>query len=190
MTATSRVLVTLHRGTFGKVETNEDSCHPGVLTGYWQSLGGSLFHDNRESSHKTDEQVRRLVTPGLRINGETRHIAYDVEDFPGTLCFPPTWTTVTGNRSLGKIQDHYAVYTGFVIIMGTDAMAYVGSALSFMLQHLNKPVIFTGAMIPIFYSSTESAVFSSWRLTRSRGTTMVAPNLLHRGKLSSTVYGF
>lgn len=47
------------------------------------------------------------------------------------------------------IQSNYNQYDGFVILHGTDTMAYSASALSFMLEGLNKPVIFTGAQIPI-----------------------------------------
>lgn len=45
--------------------------------------------------------------------------------------------------------DNYAQHDGFVILHGTDTMAYTASALSFMLDGLNKPVIMTGAQIPI-----------------------------------------
>jgi L-asparaginase len=47
------------------------------------------------------------------------------------------------------IYENYSQYDGFVILHGTDTMAYSASAISFMLQGLNKPVIFTGAQIPI-----------------------------------------
>ena len=47
------------------------------------------------------------------------------------------------------IQDNYSRYHGFVILHGTDTMAYTASALSFMLEGLNKPVIFTGSQLPI-----------------------------------------
>lgn len=47
------------------------------------------------------------------------------------------------------IKDHYAQYDGFVVLHGTDTMAYSASALSFMLENLSKPVIFTGSQLPI-----------------------------------------
>lgn len=47
------------------------------------------------------------------------------------------------------VYENYEQYDGFVILHGTDTMAYSASALSFMLEGLNKPVIFTGAQIPI-----------------------------------------
>ncbi len=47
------------------------------------------------------------------------------------------------------IQENYSKFDGFVVLHGTDTMAYSASALSFMLKNLNKPVIFTGSQIPI-----------------------------------------
>lgn len=47
------------------------------------------------------------------------------------------------------VRDRYEDYDGFVILHGTDTMAYSASALSFMLDNLDKPVIFTGSQLPI-----------------------------------------
>jgi L-asparaginase len=47
------------------------------------------------------------------------------------------------------IEENYTDYDGFVVLHGTDTMAYSASALSFMLENLNKPVIFTGSQLPI-----------------------------------------
>lgn len=47
------------------------------------------------------------------------------------------------------IADNYRQYDGFVILHGTDTMAYTASILSFMLENLNKPIILTGSQIPL-----------------------------------------
>ncbi|RME18247.1 MAG: type I asparaginase [Bacteroidetes bacterium] len=47
------------------------------------------------------------------------------------------------------IKDRYSYYNGFVILHGTDTIAYTASALSFMLENLSKPVILTGSQLPI-----------------------------------------
>ncbi len=47
------------------------------------------------------------------------------------------------------IEEHYHQFDGFIVLHGTDTMAYSASALSFILQGVNKPVIFTGAQLPI-----------------------------------------
>ncbi len=47
------------------------------------------------------------------------------------------------------IEKNYNAYDGFVILHGSDTMAYTASALSFMLENLSKPVILTGSQLPI-----------------------------------------
>jgi len=47
------------------------------------------------------------------------------------------------------IEEHYDDFDGFVILHGSDTMSYTASALSFMLENLSKPVIFTGSQLPI-----------------------------------------
>lgn len=48
-----------------------------------------------------------------------------------------------------SIETHYDNYDGFVVLHGSDTMSYSSSALSFMLENLGKPVIFTGSQLPI-----------------------------------------
>ena len=57
---------------------------------------------------------------------------------------PDNWVTLAR-----LIRDNYARYDGFVVLHGTDTMSYTASALSFMLENLSKPVVFTGSQIPI-----------------------------------------
>lgn len=57
---------------------------------------------------------------------------------------PSTWIDIAQ-----FIQQHYHSHDGFVVLHGTDTMAYSASALSFILRGLAKPVIFTGSQLPI-----------------------------------------
>lgn len=52
-------------------------------------------------------------------------------------------------RIAAIIEDNYAAYDGFIILHGSDTMSYSASALSFMLENLKKPVVFTGSQLPI-----------------------------------------
>jgi len=52
-------------------------------------------------------------------------------------------------RIADDIKKHYDDYDGFVVLHGTDTMAYTSSALSFMFENLNKPIIVTGSQIPL-----------------------------------------
>ena len=54
------------------------------------------------------------------------------------------------------IYDFYNDYDAFVILHGTDTMAYSASALSYLLENLDKPVIFTGAQLPIGVTRTDA----------------------------------
>jgi L-asparaginase len=63
---------------------------------------------------------------------------------------PDTWI-----RIAETIEDNYDNFNGFVVLHGTDTMAYSASALSFMLENLSKPVIFTGSQLPIGLPRTD-----------------------------------
>lgn len=57
---------------------------------------------------------------------------------------PSDWAVLASD-----IQANYWHFDGFVCLMGTDTMAYAATALSFMLENLNEPVVFTGSQIPL-----------------------------------------
>ncbi len=58
-------------------------------------------------------------------------------------------TPTIWNDIANKIVDNQSKFDGFVVLHGTDTMAYSASALAFMLRGLNKPVILTGAQLPL-----------------------------------------
>jgi L-asparaginase len=75
--------------------------------------------------------------------------AYDFLEYDPLL--DSSNVTVSDWNKLGRdVADRYEDYDGFVILHGTDTMAYTASALSFMLEGLGKPVILTGSQIPFF----------------------------------------
>ncbi len=59
-------------------------------------------------------------------------------------------------RMAKVIKENYNQYDSFVILHGTDTMAYTASALSYLLENLNKPVILTGAQLPIGVARTDA----------------------------------
>ncbi len=75
-------------------------------------------------------------------------VAVDVHQFPQPIdssdMNPKLWAQL-----VHMIADSYDRYDGFVILHGTDTMAFTASALSFMLENLTKPVILTGSQLPI-----------------------------------------
>ena len=81
------------------------------------------------------------VLRGLMLNLTV--IAFD-DPIDSSNVEPAHWKTI------GEIIfEHYTTQDGFVVLHGTDTMAYTTSALSFMLEGLAKPVVFTGAQLPI-----------------------------------------
>ena len=60
------------------------------------------------------------------------------------MSLPHHWKQIADD-----IGSHYQEFDGFVVLHGTDTMAYTASALSFMLEDLSKPVIVTGSQIPL-----------------------------------------
>lgn len=75
---------------------------------------------------------------------------YDIENYQfkmpldSSTMTPEHWSDIAG-----VIERNYDKYDGFVVLHGTDTMAYTASALSFMLENLDKPVVITGSQLPI-----------------------------------------
>ncbi|MDR2954169.1 MAG: asparaginase [Prevotella sp.] len=78
-----------------------------------------------------------------RFRFQVDHIVFDPV-FDSSEVTPEHW-----KRIVRTIEKHYNQYDGFVILHGTDTMAYTASALSFMIENLHKPVVLTGAQLPI-----------------------------------------
>ncbi|MFZ5939468.1 MAG: asparaginase [Bacteroidota bacterium] len=84
-------------------------------------------------------RIPELKMFGYDIQSVQFHPPMDSSDIS-----PQVWI-----RIAETIEEYYGRVHGFVILHGTDTMAYSASALSFMLENLSKPVIFTGAQLPI-----------------------------------------
>ncbi len=88
---------------------------------------------------RLQELLPELQQTGIRIHSIPFRPFIDSSDVE-----PPLW-----EKLAHVIRDHYDSYDGFVVLHGTDTMAYSASALSFMLENLGKPVIFTGSQLPV-----------------------------------------
>ena len=91
------------------------------------------------------EEVPELRKYAYRIDSWTFDPLIDSSDVE-----PSLWISLAA-----LIEEKYDDYDGFVILHGTDTMAYSASALSFMIEHLSKPVIFTGSQLPIGMPRTD-----------------------------------
>lgn len=87
---------------------------------------------------------------------ELRKFAYKIDSYTfdplidSSDIEPSNWRTL-----VQIIEEKYDDYDGFVILHGTDTMAYSASALSFMIEGLTKPIIFTGSQLPIGVPRTD-----------------------------------
>jgi len=89
------------------------------------------------------EQFRHHVPELKRFNFNIDAITFE-SPIDSSDMEPHYWVKIAK-----MISDNYDRYNGFVVLHGTDTMAYTASALSFMLENLGKPVIVTGSQLPI-----------------------------------------
>jgi L-asparaginase len=123
MTARKHVYIAYTGGTIGMARRDDGSYAP--APGYLAELMAAL--------------------PELR---DPRTPAYSVHEY-ATLRDSATMTPADWTAIAADIAANYAAYDGFVVLHGTDTMAYTASALAFMLRGLRKPVVLTGAQIPL-----------------------------------------
>lgn len=91
------------------------------------------------------EEVPELAKFAYRIDSYSFDPIIDSSDME-----PSSW-----QKLAALIYERYDEYDGFVVLHGTDTMSYSASALSFMLEGLTKPVIFTGSQLPIGMPRTD-----------------------------------
>ncbi len=101
------------------------------------------------------DPVSGALTP-FNFDALYKHIPV-LQNFNCTIdsyCFEPLIDSSNMNpmfwvKLASVIEENYEKYDGFVVLHGTDTMAYTASVLSFMLENLNKPVVFTGSQLPM-----------------------------------------
>lgn len=117
----SKVLIIYTGGTIGMINNPEN---------------GALVPFDFESLIDKVPEVHKL---GVDIDNISFDPIIDSSDMN-----PEYWSQIAKT-----IYHNYQKYDGFVVLQGTDTMAYTASALSFMLQDLSKPVVLTGSQLPI-----------------------------------------
>ena len=117
----SKVLLIYTGGTIGMIEDPET----GVLKAF--------------DFENLTEQIPELSRIDVELEAVTLHPPVDSSE----MC-PKKWGEIAT-----LIFDNYEKFDGFVVLHGSDTMAYTSSALSFMLQGLKKPVLLTGSQLPI-----------------------------------------
>lgn len=119
--------------------------HPqtSILIIYTGGTVGMAYNKRGELVPMNFEQIRKRMPELRQLNMQV-----DVTN----LGDPIDSSNVTAQdwlRLAALIRENYARYDGFVVLHGTDTMAYSAAALSFLLESLGKTVVFTGAQVPV-----------------------------------------
>ncbi|KAI9908791.1 hypothetical protein PsorP6_003022 [Peronosclerospora sorghi] len=160
-------LVIYTGGTFGMVPDEHGVLHP---------TSGFLEKKIHEMDEFTFENMPRVT------------VSEWVEPIDSSDMCPSHWGKIAH-----EIEATYWDFDGFVVLQGTDTMAYTASALSFMLEYLGKPVVISGAMIPLHFPHSDArrnlimsvmcaaslaipevCIYSNNKLLRGNRTTKVA----------------
>lgn len=111
--------------------------------------GGTIGMNRSDNGYAPQQGFLQEILEGLPVlrNSEMPDWALLELD---PLLDSSNMTVVEWNLIGSIIEQHYHDFDGFVVLHGTDTMAYTASALSFSLENLDKPVIITGSQIPLF----------------------------------------
>ncbi|MFT5860295.1 MAG: L-asparaginase [Flavobacteriaceae bacterium] len=116
-----KVLIIYTGGTIGMIED--------VVTGQLKTMDSDLIYNH--------------VPELKRLDIDMTTLSFDVP-IDSSMMNEKDWV-----RIAETIYDNYSKYDGFVVLHGSDTMAYTASALSFMFDGLSKPIILTGSQLPI-----------------------------------------
>lgn len=102
------------------------------------------------------EQLQEYM-PSIHENGyfASRNIEFEYHSFP-ELMDSSQFGVEHWVLMAKEIEKRYVDFDGFIIIHGTDTMAYTASGLSFIFENLDKPVVVTGSQLPISHSRTDA----------------------------------
>lgn len=131
--------------------TASDKPRTSILVIYTGGTLGMVYDKKGDHLIPFDfEQVLEKVPEINRLEFELTVVTFD-ELIDSSDMKPSNWL-----RIARLIYKSYYNYDSFVVIHGTDTMAYTASAISYMLENLSKPIIFTGAQLPIGAARTDA----------------------------------
>lgn len=133
-----RIFILYTGGTIGMGHRDPEDSNSPLEVQSWESL----------------QEYMPSIQPSGYFQRE-KDIVLDYHAFP-SISDSSQFTTSEWLQMAEAIEEHYGQYDGFIIIHGTDTMAYSASGLSFLLNNLGKPVVFTGAQLPISHPRTDA----------------------------------
>jgi len=126
-----------------------------ILTG--GTIAGNVAK-NKVSKHITAQPDDFLPILNNSVEIMKRNWSIEIEpeivelfNIDSTDMLPENWTAL-----VEKIAESYDDFDAFIILHGTNTMGYTGAALSFALENINKPVILTGAQVPLGYLGSDA----------------------------------
>ncbi len=115
---------------------------------YIAYTGGTIGMQRTKEGYAPATGYLQSLVAGFPEFSQPAMPAYDIHEYEPLLdssnMGPEHWLMIARD-----ILEHYDEYDGFIVLHGTDTMAYSASALAFMLQGISKPVILTGSQIPL-----------------------------------------
>ncbi|WP_045686972.1 asparaginase [Hymenobacter sp. AT01-02] len=114
-----------------------------VLIIYTGGTAGMAYNKRGELIPMNFEQIRKRMPELRQLNMEVEVVSL------GPPIDSSNITVADWLALAAYIQESYTRYDGFVVLHGTDTMAYSAAAMSFLLENLSKTVVFTGAQVPV-----------------------------------------
>jgi len=133
-----RIFILYTGGTIGMVNKNPADSKSPLVPQDWESLQDYMPSIQSDGYFQRDK--------GIEFEYVSLNNISDSSQF----------TTKDWLRMSHEIESRYEDFDGFVIIHGTDTMAYTASGLSFLMEGLAKPVVITGSQLPISHSRTDA----------------------------------
>ena len=143
-----RVVLVLYTGGTIGMKLTPDGYRPYPLED--GILESEQFHNKSYDFSETEDHIKNNYIPLLTLPFyKEKRTLYHIQQYRELL--DSSNMNMTHWIMIAKdIQKYYNDFDGFVVLHGTDTMAYTASALSFMLENLTKPVIVTGSQVPIY----------------------------------------
>lgn len=115
------------------------------------ATGGTIASKSTSSGLTPQIGSEEILQYVPMVNHMCRIDSVQLFNLDSTNILPEHWEAI-----VRTIKDNYEHYDGFVILHGTDTMAYTSAALSYMIQNSKKPVVLTGAQRPIDKEITDA----------------------------------
>ena len=138
----------------------------GVLTVAKRDRKDSTINNDDEDDAKMTPKQKRLfdaISNTSQFVQDKSGESYSLEEYKSVISAIMKETNVDEEEKryptldeAEKIRDDYDDYDSFIVLHGTNTMGYTAAALSFALENINKPVIITGAQVPLGYLGTDA----------------------------------